>query len=254
MIGPRQVFQSLTWTRLTIRALSTLRISNIQVANDDDFLYIRATFYDNNSGSFLFLGFDTDQDPSTGFNVLDAGLIGSEFGYQNDFAFHQATNVFNTGISLSGGPLGNGGALIFPFFDQDGPEKEWAVPRDAIITFPAPGVPTFPNDSFDFLVYTDAGLGDVSQVITYTFAEAPAGPDGDFDGDQDVDGADFLEWQRELGTTLGASDLVDWQTNYGSGSLSTVSAVSAVPEPSSLFLAGLGLASMAVRRRRAKEG
>ncbi|NOZ38901.1 MAG: PEP-CTERM sorting domain-containing protein [Planctomycetes bacterium] len=224
-----------------------LDIANIQVANDNDFLYIRATFYSNESSPNLFLAFDTDQDSATGFDTLQAGLLGSEFGYQNDFAFHQAAGTFNTNIALTGGPFGNGGALLFPFWDQDGPEKEWAIPRDAMITFPAPGVPTFPNNSFDFVVYTDEGLGDVSQVISYTFAEAPPGQPGDFDSDLDVDGADFLEWQREFGNTLGASDLTDWQTNYGPGALS---AVSAVPEPSSVFLAGLGLASLAMHRRR----
>ena len=209
-------------------------IANIQVANDDDFLYIRATFHSNISANNLFLAFDTDQNASTGFDILQAGLIGSEFGYQNDFPFHQAAGVFNTGITLTGGPLGNGGALIFPFYNQDGPQKEWAVPRDAVITFPAPGVPAFPNNSFDFMVYTDRGLGDVSQVISYTFATAPSQP-GDFDNDLDVDGADFLEWQREFGSTLDASDLATWESNYGSPP-AIGAALSAVPEPSSIAL------------------
>jgi hypothetical protein len=210
-------------------------IADIQVANDNDFLYIRATFHNNSSGSFLFLAFDTDQNPATGFDILDAGLIGSEVGFQNDFPFHQAAGVFNTGLSLTGGPLGNGGALIFPFFDQDGPQKEWAVPRDAMVTFPAPGVPIFPNNSFDFMVYTDRGLGDVSQVISYTFAEAPANP-GDFDADNDVDGADFLEWQRQFGGTLDASDFAAWETGFGTTGATHFA--TAIPEPGCLILAG----------------
>jgi hypothetical protein len=39
--------------------------------------------------------------------------------------------------------------------------------------------------------------------------------DGDFDQDGDVDGGDFLEWQRGFGTNYDASDLNTWQTNYG---------------------------------------
>jgi hypothetical protein len=39
----------------------------------------------------------------------------------------------------------------------------------------------------------------------------------DFDADGDVDGSDFLEWQRGLGSSLDASDLVNWQTQFGSG-------------------------------------
>ncbi len=57
-----------------------------------------------------------------------------------------------------------------------------------------------------------------------------AGLAGDFDGDGDVDGNDFLRWQRSLGTTSGATpgqgdadgdgdvdgdDLAAWRANYG---------------------------------------
>lgn len=63
---------------------------------------------------------------------------------------------------------------------------------------------------------------------------AVMGIPGDFDGDGNVDGADFLEWQRGLGTTYDANDLTDWQTNYGmSASLATSVAV---PEPTTLAI------------------
>ena len=73
--------------------------------------------------------------------------------------------------------------------------------------------------------------------------ESSTSQEGDFDGDVDVDGADFLEWQRD--STVGA--LADWRGNFGTtgggGSLGpylevtiTSPAVSAIPEPSSLFL------------------
>jgi T5SS/PEP-CTERM-associated repeat protein len=53
---------------------------------------------------------------------------------------------------------------------------------------------------------------------------------GDFDADGDVDGRDFLLWQR--GGSLNpfsATDLADWQANYGMGGL--IAASTAVPEP-----------------------
>jgi hypothetical protein len=64
---------------------------------------------------------------------------------------------------------------------------------------------------------------------------------GDFDFDGDVDGRDFLIWQRGGSPSpLSPTDLADWQANYGSGSF--VAANVAVPEPSSLLLvAGVGL-------------
>jgi fibronectin-binding autotransporter adhesin len=80
---------------------------------------------------------------------------------------------------------------------------------------------------------------------------------GDFDADGDVDGRDFLIWQRGGSPSpLSASDLNDWQTNYGVGALSALSALNgggtppanAVPEPSGLVIV-LGLLSLAARRR-----
>ncbi len=60
-------------------------------------------------------------------------------------------------------------------------------------------------------------------------------PAGDFDADCDVDGADFLEWQKSFGSPYDASDLTDWENNYGTG-VPLQAVFSAVPEPSSLFL------------------
>lgn len=73
---------------------------------------------------------------------------------------------------------------------------------------------------------------------------------GDFDGDGDVDGADFLAWQRgESPTPLSNGDLVDWQNNYGSGGGPLSASSTAVPEPSALVLfLGLGLISISSRR------
>jgi hypothetical protein len=62
---------------------------------------------------------------------------------------------------------------------------------------------------------------------------------GDIDEDGDVDGYDFLEWQRGFGGTYDGNYLADWEANYGTvAPLSAVSA--AVPEPNSLALLCLG--------------
>jgi hypothetical protein len=81
----------------------------------------------------------------------------------------------------------------------------------------------------------------------------------DFDGDSDVDGADFLTWQRGLGTTsaatqaegdangdqkIDASDLALWKTHFG-GATSAVQA----PEPSACGLLLLTPVVLRVRRR-----
>jgi hypothetical protein len=71
------------------------------------------------------------------------------------------------------------------------------------------------------------------------------GTSGDFDGDGDVDGRDFLVWQRN--PSIG--NLADWQANYGNGALN---AATAVPEPSGLLLVicAMGMCSSLNSRRR----
>ncbi len=60
--------------------------------------------------------------------------------------------------------------------------------------------------------------------------------DGDYDHDGDVDGADFLVWQRGGSPTpLSSADLVIWQNNYGAGS-PLAAAQATLPEPNGLIL------------------
>jgi hypothetical protein len=94
---------------------------------------------------------------------------------------------------------------------------------------------------------------------------------GDFDQDSDVDGQDFLLWQRGDSpiSPLSPEDLADWQSHYGNqlissenemvagkvfyGSLVNLGggSLAAVPEPSTcgLLLASLTLVFGATRRR-----
>lgn len=72
---------------------------------------------------------------------------------------------------------------------------------------------------------------------------ATAALPGDFNQDGNVDGRDFLLWQRD--TSVG--DLADWKANYGA--TSGLAATSAMPEPGTLALLGLaGIAGMIYRR------
>jgi len=65
---------------------------------------------------------------------------------------------------------------------------------------------------------------------------------GDFDHDGDVDGTDFLVWQRS--PCMGA--LADWQDHFGA----TGSSAAAIPEPSSLLLVFGGGLFIPTRRRK----
>ena len=75
---------------------------------------------------------------------------------------------------------------------------------------------------------------------------------GDFDLDGDVDGRDFLLWQRGGSPNPNsASDLAAWQTNFGAQV--AVAASSAVPEPSGAWLAIVALSlAGACRSRRTR--
>lgn len=73
---------------------------------------------------------------------------------------------------------------------------------------------------------------------------------GNFDGDSDVDGADFLTWQRDHIPLGGADGLTEWTDNYG-GVPAAAAIFSQVPEPTSVALAaGFCLALIATRKRR----
>lgn len=78
--------------------------------------------------------------------------------------------------------------------------------------------------------------------LTYigVIVEPPVINPGDFNGDGDVDGDDFLAWQKgESPNALDPADLSDWQMNYGGALLSASSA--AVPEPASVVAVGTAL-------------
>lgn len=64
---------------------------------------------------------------------------------------------------------------------------------------------------------------------------------GDFDSDGDVDGSDFLSWQRDFGTPYTVDDLLNWQGNYGNvdallAAASVVSPQTLSEDPSAVIL------------------
>jgi hypothetical protein len=114
-----------------------------------------------------------------------------------------------------------------------------------------------------FPTVKDAALANSMQISGIQLFDSAAPSDPDFDGDGDVDGQDFLTWQRGLGLTaqtnndngdadgngtVNAADLALWRSGFGA----SVAAAGAVPEPATAVLALLfgGLGVLTVRKRR----
>ncbi len=107
--------------------------------------------------------------------------------------------------------------------------------------------PGDPADRFGFWVAggtpTTKKAVVIDDLLVWDSLTPAAGTLGDFDGNGVVDGLDFLEWQRNPGV----GDLADWEANYGVGGLT---AISGVPEPTTLALLLPVVIGTVLRRRR----
>jgi hypothetical protein len=100
-------------------------------------------------------------------------------------------------------------------------------------------------------VFKDTTAEAASSVLTSNPSPALDELPGDFDSDGDVDGTDFLIWQRGGSAfPLSQSDLADWEANYGTV-VPLAGALSSVPEPSAGLLMMMGLLGLnGIRRNR----
>ena len=102
--------------------------------------------------------------------------------------------------------------------------------------------------------YDDVQFTLIDNIKVSVATETPT-EDADFDDDGDVDGADFLVWQRGFGTagdnsmgnangdaTIDAADLGIWTAQFGQTAPPASASIAAVPEPTTI---GLALASLA---------
>jgi len=106
-----------------------------------------------------------------------------------------------------------------------------------------------PDAAGDSLPFTIVSLGEDAQgelLLLSTdgsIVRLVSIPDlGDFDNDNDVDGADFLAWQRDMGV----GNLSDWESNFGNFERLVV------PEPTTWLLLLLGVVSGLLLRVRGR--
>jgi hypothetical protein len=139
------------------------------------------------------------------------------------------------------------------------------------------GLPAFEMDVYvlDLTTGLTESFLNVDDVVDLFLSGVPAGDkgaffflgdtvvdDADFDDDDDVDGNDFLIWQRGFGVgnnnasgdangngVVDAADLAVWKSQFGAAS---VVAAGAVPEPATLGIGMLGMAAFAAATRRSR--
>ena len=132
----------------------------------------------------------------------------------------------------------------------------WAISYTGNITW---------TDADNSVVGAITGPGTGTDVVLMGLSsETIAVDDADFDGDSDVDGDDFLIWQRGLGvgasnatgdadgdTDVDAADLSIWKMQFGDGP-GGAGFASAVPEPAAGVMLDAAILSLAgLRRNRA---
>lgn len=127
---------------------------------------------------------------------------------------------------------------------------------------------TSPNyqPSAPFLVALNHSLSHEEYVQAAREINATASLPGDFDGNQRVDGADFLAWQRSFGSTtnlaadgslngtVDADDFAIWKQNFGR-TWPAAGGVTAIPEPATAALLAWSVLALRLRQReQAKTG
>ncbi len=138
--------------------------ASIQLANDNDFLYVHIVFHTARSNGAWF-AVDTDENAATGFDPFGISGQGEEAGWVNDFAVDQRTG-FNVGglapitVIAADGLADN--------CCSDTMEREIAIPRSEANNN-NPG-PEFVDNDFTFIGWTDTGGGDVTTPTYYQFA------------------------------------------------------------------------------------
>jgi hypothetical protein len=169
-------------------------------------------------------------DDYSGFDML--AVLNLSDGDLSDLMFGAGSSGFETGL-LTGGIANNAE------FGGDG------VPDALILGSDEVYVTLVPTGTNDFQLSAMGFSASMAAMTDGDILFLVEGQPGDFDGDDDVDGADFLYWQRNDGT---ADGLLEWENNYGATPLSTVQ--NAVPEPGSIVLIALALGILIPAQRR----
>lgn len=163
------------------------------------------------------------------FGNIFGGVINGTGDLDNDMVFNN-DRVFSNAAGTVAYREGDTVSANF-----GGTRYDWTISYSGEISW---------TDADNSVVGSILGSGNGTDVVLIGLGSESVGLAGDFDMDGDVDGNDFLVWQRN--TAVGS--LTDWQNNYGMPSLTA--AVGAVPEPGSLLLLSAAALSLIGLRRK----
>lgn len=104
------------------------------------------------------------------------------------------------------------------------------------------------------IVWPSGVIQELSNVATNQVVKLiESGTPGDFNLSTNVDGADFLMWQRgESPHRISAAGLSNWESNYSVAPAIGAAATARIPEPATCALLILATATLVIRRRTAK--
>jgi hypothetical protein len=172
--------------------------------------------------NYQILHRDDPNEPGVGLAVKDAS-------WHHIVVSRNGDDIFNTILVVDG--------ELITTDRYRGSEDSWGItePFEAKIgaRSPSPHHQTWGGWIDETAIWIGRQLTVAEAIGLWNAAAGLAAP-GDFDDDGDVDGNDFLVWQRGVGSTHDAGDLADWRANFGA---TATGAAGAVPEPSALGLA-----------------
>jgi hypothetical protein len=163
---------------------------------------------------------------------------------------------FEVGVdTLQLGPTGDFWWTALDMTDSGGGSPDIEIKKAQITINGVPYAAYDPSRTTPYWTLVDTNVSHNVEVFNFVAENA------DFDGNDIVDGNDFLIWQRFVGTgtlqtqgdangdgTVNGADLQIWRDAFGQPGVA--SAVGAIPEPSALALAGLAALAIRPRRRR----